>query len=800
MRFPLLLLASALALTSCVGGSDGQNTTMPPREPTVVPKLVGPFAVDETADRLYWAVSRAIWTSELGGSDKRPFMSDLRRTPRYMAVNHEADRLVWSDGDQIYSVALDATGLRPLTAGTAFALLPGEDAMFFLAKEDTQQVLYRMALPDGTPERIHSTQAPVPDLAADHTMLYWTEDEQLMRMSLEGSAAERVPGEFTWGPGQLALGSGGKYLYRRAGRDIHRLDLDATGTVTILGGDNYPDHIYPGSETTLYWSHEDTQRIWSVAFRREAEVVLETNDRIATTALDGKRGQLYWSSGTAIHRAPVDGTDRETILRTIPDFAQRVRIDATHRELYIRTKKQILRAGLDGSALEILRADVPTGSTHAGGLEVPDDIAVDPDNGKMYWQQSGDAGQTLMRANLDGSDAEELIAGVTAQTSLDVDASAGRLYFQDERGVWGANLDGSDAHAIAFGWPEPRPLARIVGIRVDARSRKLYVLDFDALYRANLDGTEPELLVDMAGLKAHSLALDGDSGLVYFRLHGRPYVLDTNAPDSVAQEVPCCTAGLASTFSVHSGTLYGSMRAGHIARFPRNSPDDHDILVAKSTGITALAVHPVEAKLYWLDPRNRTIFGSDLEGGSIQVVRARRGCVGLGCPDPLDDVLSMDPAGSRLYYSGDDGVSWIDPSDLSNGVAMAGTRAASLAIAADSSIYLLPPSFQRSISKWDGEDLARLIKLGDWPAGSPASIVLDDASDRLYVLGDRGMLFGLSSNGAESSPIALLNEARGSSPYPSHYHAPTQSFYFARDHSIFRFDLGSEPLLQMVYP
>lgn len=104
---------------------------------------------------------------------------------------------------------------------------------------------------------------------------------------------------------------------------------------------------------------------------------------------------------------------------------------------------RIQRSDLDGNNTQTLISDI--------GLINPGSIALDTAGGKMYWANNNLG--TIMRANLDGSDVEDLIVGLTNPLGLTLDLDEGRFYWSDnlEGTIERANLDGSDRRRLQIG-------------------------------------------------------------------------------------------------------------------------------------------------------------------------------------------------------------------------------------------------------------------------------------------------------------------------------------------------------------
>ena len=104
--------------------------------------------------------------------------------------------------------------------------------------------------------------------------------------------------------------------------------------------------------------------------------------------------------------------------------------------------------------------------------------------GKVYWTSIGV--DKIQRANLDGSNVEDLVSGGTNPRFITVDSAAGKMYWSDEVGsrVQRANVDGSDVENLVTELKSPR------GVALDLAAGKLYFTDYgvNVVDRVNLDG------------------------------------------------------------------------------------------------------------------------------------------------------------------------------------------------------------------------------------------------------------------------------------------------------------------------
>ncbi|MCK4625382.1 MAG: PEP-CTERM sorting domain-containing protein [Phycisphaerae bacterium] len=227
------------------------------------------------------------------------------------------------------------------------------------------------------------------------------------------------------------------------------------------------------------------------------EQVTSTAGDSAGIDLDLAGGNVYWttsnSSGdSGIYRSDLDGGNVVNLL-TVPRFTTGLALDPSHGKMYWTNwnGKTIQRSNLGGDNVETL---IDT------GLYGPIGIAVDPDGGKMYWADNLTApgGGCIRRANLDGSDIEDIVTGLFYPLGIDLDLPAGKVYWTDVSSakIQRANLDGSSVeNLITAGliWPN--------SIDLDVSGGKMYWTDgysnapTHKIQRADLDGSNVEDLI-----------------------------------------------------------------------------------------------------------------------------------------------------------------------------------------------------------------------------------------------------------------------------------------------------------------
>jgi len=149
-------------------------------------------------------------------------------------------------------------------------------------------------------------------------------------------------------------------------------------------------------------------------------------------------------------------------------------------------------------------------------------IQVDADAGKVYWcdAQLG----TISRANLNGSDKEDLITGIPFPSVLRIDPVNKKMYWGDQVSyeIRRANLDGTENELVL-----QTNFHR--GLAIDNRFNKIYWSTSISMYRGeikrcDLDGTHIETVVtsQLPEFKPAAIALDTARERIYWT----DYVVD----------------------------------------------------------------------------------------------------------------------------------------------------------------------------------------------------------------------------------------------------------------------------------
>ena len=294
----------------------------------------------------------------------------------------------------------------------------------------------------------------------------------------------------------------------------------------------------------------------------------------------------------------------------------------------------------------------------AGGCDTPDG-GGSPEATKMYWADGGRSEQKIQRANLDGSQVEDVVTGLGGIDGLALDASGGKIYWTErsDKKIRRANLDGSQVEDVVTGLDQP------IEVALDVSRDKIYWVDYSRgkIQCANLDGSQVEDLISANG--PHGIALDVSRGKIYWVAYGKIQRanLDGSQVEDLVTGVNWSPSGIA--LDVSGGKMYWTdSRNNKIQRSNLDGSQVEDLV----TGLDEprqVALDVSGGKLYWTEAAGGTIGRSNLDGSQVEDL-----VTGLGYPRGialdipfLDDIV---PPSDRevlvALYNATNGAQWKD--------------------------------------------------------------------------------------------------------------------------------------------
>ena len=145
-------------------------------------------------------------------------------------------------------------------------------------------------------------------------------------------------------------------------------------------------------------------------------------------------------------------------------------------------------------------------------------VAFDEVNKKVYWvtDDSGTGNNIIKRANINGTDVEELVSVTHDILKIVLDPSEGYMFWTTTTStgtIYRSDLDGGSQTAIITGKDSP-------ALSIDTVDKKLYYVKFvtpnDGIYQANYDGTGEVQLSGYTSQAIQSVAINSVTKEIYW--------------------------------------------------------------------------------------------------------------------------------------------------------------------------------------------------------------------------------------------------------------------------------------------
>ena len=240
----------------------------------------------------------------------------------------------------------------------------------------------------------------------------------------------------------------------------------------------------------------------------------------------------------------------------------------------------LVKSSMDGDHVQTLVAGID-----------PDSVVIDQKRNQVFWTHHDD---TIMRAELDGSNSSVLYDPFAAPYGLAIDVSGEKLYWTSKGGnprVMRANLDGTDVETVVSG---PCTNNRCRGLAFDPVNKRVY-------WAEGLEGGK----IMSAGTTAEDIAAFDNAQQVYV-MEGRASGLAVDAPNSMLYWTE---TGAESTHNaVRSSFLDGSS--------VNTIFDGSDGLIEPGH----IEVDPLGQQLYFTDRSAGRLYRSATTGGELTLL------------------------------------------------------------------------------------------------------------------------------------------------------------------------------------
>jgi hypothetical protein len=200
-----------------------------------------------------------------------------------------------------------------------------------------------------------------PALAVGQQKMYWTEQTTLVirRANFDGSSPQTIVSGLTPNPNGIAVDETHNWLFwtNDSGR-VWRTTLDGTNKTSLRAAPGRTLNIaYEPVGNRIYWAEAGvgglgTAHIWRANpdGTNMQDLILSGLTNPFSLALDLSARKMYWGDRSlhTISQANLDGTSVRTIATGIADPTS-IAVDSAGGSLYYSTGSEIVRANLDGT-------------------------------------------------------------------------------------------------------------------------------------------------------------------------------------------------------------------------------------------------------------------------------------------------------------------------------------------------------------------------------------------------------------------------------------------------------------------
>ena len=595
-----------------------------PLDPTLPAGIGEPVTPTAETPKMYWADGEKIQRADGDGSNVEDVVTS--GSPREVVVDVVGGKIYWTDlgRRKIRSAGLD--GSNPVDIVSTGLIRPVGIAL---------------------------------DKARGK--IYWTDSgsNKIQRANTDGSQVENLVSIGLHSPEGLALdAAGGKIYWTDFGTDkIQRANLNGSQVEDLVStGLRSPAAVaLDAAGGKMYWSDFGTDKIQRANLNgSQIEDLVSTGLRIVKgLALDLTERKIYWTdSGTQkIQRANLDGSNVEDVLSSeggsplglavVSPFASLspsplavpFSRDGSWRTFTLLASEPVIVAvNPSGTTARMLVAQ-SSGSSKGCPGQTEESITRYPgQNVYLAGCETGEATVELRRASN-----QAVLRTYTFRVS-----AASKIYWidADSRKIQRANLDGSNVEDLVSGLKFP------LGIALDVAGGKMYWTDrgTEKIHRSNLDGSTIEDLINSGLKEPRRVALDLTGGMMYWAdattdKIQRATLNGANIEDLVTGLVE--PRGLA--LNVEEGKMYWTDRsANKIQRADLDGSDVEDLVTGLREPV-GLALDLVGGKIYWADSTTDRIQRADLDGSNVEDILT----IGLGEPRGL----ALDIAGGKIYWA-----------------------------------------------------------------------------------------------------------------------------------------------------
>ena len=330
-------------------------------------------------------------------------------------------------------------------------------------------------------------------LLPENNIMYFTTGNSIYSSKLDGSGVKEILTNLD-SPRNLILDTKKNEFYWeerpfiRTG-NIKKSNIDGTNIQTVINtnSDSPQGFQIDFDELKIYWINGKDSKLYKANLdgtNQELAVELSPGGTslIASLQLGGNKNEVFWSNYVKnnIQKTNIVSSETEIIIEDFLDNPYEIIVDNIHKNVFVTDYNNgILKSNYEGNEIEFV-----VKSSYIQGIAVDSNFLYYYDNSK----------KEIVKANLDGSNKTTLFSKVGFVKDIELDKKKNQIYWIDgtDRKIYKSNLDGIDKQAIIDAGSNAWSLA------IDEKNEKIFwsnrSIAKGEIMRSNLDGSNIETL------------------------------------------------------------------------------------------------------------------------------------------------------------------------------------------------------------------------------------------------------------------------------------------------------------------
>jgi len=409
------------------------------------------------------------------------------------------------------------------------------------------------------------------------------------------------------------------FLTNALSQKIQKINLNDKEVKDIVASNNRiadPKLVHiPKNSNEIYWSNSygldlNRTRPFGRTTQTDTEILFEHHIPTNDYAFDIDGAQIFWVNNEGLYKGNITTRTQEQVVSQQRDFSitYNIIIDTLAGKFYWITglTGKIQRANLDGSELEDIVAE-------SGRIT---SMCLDFTHQRIYWTNLHN--EKIQAINVDGSDKTTIAEEVSLLSPLQLDEVTEKLYWLDvtEEAVIRVNTNGQNRQLTATNLISPNLL------KIVPKLNKMFWVDYgiNAIYKANLDGSNKEVITDEI-YNPSELVLDAENQKIYWSDINQHKIIEANLDGTDVKDlvIDIHTPRSLVLDSKHQKIYWSETNGNKIQSVNLDGSGLANIITNSSAAYTMQFDWSAQ-KMYWSDSRTDRIIKADLNGANQKIL------------------------------------------------------------------------------------------------------------------------------------------------------------------------------------